>query len=190
MRRWATLTLLAASLGASSCYVLPRSLTRPDEEPPLDADESLMATGGPQTTIDLGEGGEQLLTRYQKVNAERTRLDQELSAMTAERDALQQSLSNERDRLERESNQRAGAESQREAMRTQLVDYQAKILALSLERAKLEQEVLRLKIVAVERQISELDGAQASPASSGRATASGPYELGTETGTAARPGGH
>ena len=171
--------ILLGALCLPSCEALTKRLTQPGEEPPLDADESLMATGGPQTAIDLGEGGEQLLTRYQKIKAERDALDTRLSQVTQERDDLQRALNHETERLAGERNQRAGAEAQRETMRQEVVDYQAKILALSLERAKLQQEVLRLEIIATERQIAELQGAQGAP--------SRPLELGTDAG--ARPDG-
>ena len=60
-RAWVVLLLVSTPL--ASCAGLEDLFTTPSKERPVQANESyLEQAGGPQTGVDLGGGGEQLLT--------------------------------------------------------------------------------------------------------------------------------
>jgi len=164
--RSAFLVLGLLCLGVTtSCGFIKDSLLTASKEPKLDERESyLEKAGGPQTSVDLGDGSEQLLSRFHTVLEEKKALEQDKKELQAEVDALRASLTTEQNKNEVEQKWRAGAEAEAERLRHIKTDRELKILHLQKQLADMQGTKLQLEIAGIERQIDQLNEQAAQPA--------------------------
>lgn len=154
-RTW--LALLACA-GLSSCAGLGDLLLSPGRERPVRQENTYLAQAeGPQTAVDLGEGSEQLLTRFQTLLEEKDDLQQRHDDLQAEVDALRSSLNQEQVDRDKELRLRAGAEAEIERLRRINSERELKILHLQMQLADAQRSKLILEIAGIERQIEQLD---------------------------------
>ena len=169
--QWHGALALAACAAAASCAGLGEAMVGP-EEPVEESEGYLESAGGPQTSVDLGDGGEHLLTRFQKVLAKNSRLKEDQRELQDEVTALRTKLERETADKETEQQQRAGAEADAERLRQIKGDREAKILHLQLQLTELQRSKLQLEIAAIERQLEAVDHeakqAPAKPPTEGR----------------------
>jgi len=151
----------------TSCDFLGGSLMNASPEEPVDDRESyLEQAGGPQTEVDLGAGagGENLLSRFQQVLEEKEALERRQKELTAEVEALRQSLRTEQDQCAVEQRMRVGAEAEVERLRQIKSDRELKILHLQMQLANMQSNKIELEIAGIERQIEQLNAQAATPA--------------------------
>ena len=149
----------------TSCGFITDSLMTASPEAPIDNRESyLEKAGGPQTTVDLGAGEEQLLTRFQTVLEEKKALERREQELDAEVEALRGSLRAEKEKVSVEQRLRAGAEAEAERLRRTKDERELKILHLQMQLANMQGSKLQLEIAGIERQIEQLNQQAAQPA--------------------------
>lgn len=144
---------LAALLVLPGCGVLTGWMTSPAAEPPVARDDGYLARDGVDDGLDLGPDQRLLLAEFSDSQAMRKKLETKVSELEATIADLRQQLGatvNERDR---EHGARVSAETEQERLRGQLRDRDAKLLALHLEKTRLTQDILLLKIDAAERKL-------------------------------------
>ena len=134
-------------------------------EEPVDKSHSYLQGEGPQAEVDLGQGGERLLTRFQNVLDEKLKLQEKQSELLEEIDGLRTSLQAEKGEREKEHRMRVGAEADADRLRKRKGDLETKILHLQMQIAELERTKLQLEIAEIERQIElfEEEGVVHSP---------------------------
>lgn len=155
---------LSVCLLLGACSFASELWTEPEPED-LMGESLYLQEAGTNVEIDLGPGAETLLTQYQTVKEENIKLHQSLSALQAEREGLEASLEETRNEVKAERNLRAQADAESGALRKSRRELEAKILSLSIARAKLEQENLLLHIDRVEKNLNELRSAPPTEAS-------------------------
>ncbi len=132
-----------------------RGLPVPEPEPKESAAGGHYLDRGPAVGTDLGPGTVSLLADLQKEKETRLKLAAELKkakSKIAELEATLARLEHERDS---EHAARVSAETRAAESARKVRDREARILNLSIEKARLEQEVLLLKIAAAEAELSE-----------------------------------
>lgn len=150
---------------ATSCGFIKDSLMSASPETQVNDRESyLEKAGGPQTSVDLGAGSEQLLSRFQTVLEEKKALESHEKILQAEVEALRTSLKTEQDKSAVEQRLRAGAEAEAERLRHIKGDRELKILHLQMQLANMQGSKLQLEIAGIERQIEQLNDQAAQPA--------------------------
>jgi hypothetical protein len=145
-----SLMLFAALVAPTAgCETANELLFEPPITDPNDGLEGNLAQAGMSTEMDWGEGQGTLLSEYQKLNQSYARLQKQSEELRAQNQNLLSQLTSVQAELEDEKGLRTQAESQL-AMKSQDVrQREAKILTLSIEKAKLEQERLQHKINAL-----------------------------------------
>lgn len=132
------------------------------EEDPVAAEESYLETGGPRTELDLGRDQKLLLEEFVALRAKKAELEKRIEELETTNQNLRASL----ERAERERDeahrQHAADAAELERLRQLLHEREARILTLALERAKLDQELLKLRIAAMERLLEDLEGVSAT----------------------------
>ena len=162
--------VLLGSIGLCGCGTVDAIMT--GEEDPVAAEESYLATGGPQSRLDLGPDQKLLLEDFVALRKRKLELEKRIKELETANEGLRVSLERAERERDEASRQRAGEMAELERTRQILHDREARILTLALERTKLEQEVLKLRIAMMERLLEDLDRVQASaaaaPAGGGR----------------------
>lgn len=164
--------LLPALLCLGGCETAGELLYEPAASDPLDGFEGSLPQAGINTEMDWGPKQSLLLSAHKTLREEKARLEQENKRLMAENQNLQHQLDGELASLESERGARAQSEAETETLRKALRERDAKILSLSIEKAKLEQDRLRSQIAELDQAMQQLPppAAEASttPASPGR----------------------
>ena len=105
-----------------------------------------------------------LFTEYKTLQDSHVALEKRADQLNAENQSLRAQLDREGGNLQRERTMRAQAEAETEALRQHGRELEARIVELSIEKAKLEQQILLAKIEAL-RQLLDDHPASAQPAS-------------------------
>lgn len=137
---------------------------------PLDGWEGSLSEVGINTELDWGPKQHRLLTDYRELLELRTYLEDENKRLQAVNQNLKNQLDNELASLDEERGVRAQAEAETERLRKAIRERDAKILSLSIEKAKLEQDRLRSQIAELDEilQVVENNAVEASAPAPGR----------------------
>lgn len=130
---------------ACGCTTTPR-LMEPIATDPLDGYKGNLAEAGVNTQMDWGPKETHLLSEFKTLREAYSQLEKRLEQLVAENKNLSTRLGNEGSSLQREKALRAQAEAETEMLRGRRRELEARILSLSLEKAKLEQTALVAKI--------------------------------------------
>jgi hypothetical protein len=122
---------------------------------PLDGYEGSLAQAGINTEMDWGPKQNLLLSEYKTLKETHVRLQQRLDQVLAENQNLKGQLGNESSMLQKEKALRAQAEAETGLLRERRRELEARILSLSIEKAKLEQKSLLAKIDELEREMHD-----------------------------------
>ncbi|MFK7740442.1 MAG: hypothetical protein AB8H80_08960 [Planctomycetota bacterium] len=149
------LTLLAA-LPMASCETAGNLLFEPKADDPLDGFEGSLSEVGINTEMDWGPKQSLLLSEYKTLLEIRSHLEEENKRLQAENQNLQNQLDGELASLEKERGNRAQSEAETTRLQKALRERDAKILSLSIDKAKLEQDRLRSQIAELDQAMQEM----------------------------------
>lgn len=142
------------------CRAAAGLLTDPPASDPLDGYKGY-GPSGVNTAMDWGPQQQLLLTEFTALKEAHAKLEKRVEQLLDENRSLTSRLGNESTTLQQEKALRAQAEAETEQLRQRRRDLEARILGLSIEKAKLEQANLKYKIDALS---ASLDQANAVPA--------------------------
>ncbi|MBL8748113.1 MAG: hypothetical protein JNK78_03065 [Planctomycetes bacterium] len=146
--RLAPLALLAMLAGCRSAADL---IFEPAPTDPLDGYSGSLAQAGINTEMDWGPKQNLLLSEFKNLKETHAKLEKRVDQLLAENQNLRNQLGNEGSALQKERAARAQAEAETEQLRQRRRDLEARILGLSIEKAKLEQQNLLAKIDALQQ---------------------------------------
>jgi chromosome segregation ATPase len=129
---------------------LHEAATKPKAEPPVAKQDGYLAQK--PDASELGPDERLLLAEYSDTHAAKLALETQLAETRATIDSLQAKLAQTEEVRDRERTARASAEAELSRLRSTLQDRETKILSLHIEKAKLTQDLLLLRIDAAERQ--------------------------------------
>lgn len=153
--KWRSVMLLPAfALLFASCETATNLMFEPEPNDPLDGYEGSLAQAGINTDMDWGPKQELLLSRYKTLLEDNAQLKKDNEELLSQNQNLQSQLSSEQSSLEQEKGMRAQSEAETDLLRQRIRDRDAKILSLSIEKAKLEQERLQHQIAALNDSIN------------------------------------
>jgi hypothetical protein len=160
----AKLVCCSLALALGSCSLLEKELTKPTQENPLSKEQQYLSKGSVSTELDLGPDQKLLLDEFTTLKSQKIALEGQVHELRVANEGLRASLKQAEE--ERDRTRRAGAvtEAESERVRKVLHEREAKILSLSMERSRLQQENLLLRIGEIERQIEDVRAAQAAEA--------------------------
>ncbi|MFT4515666.1 MAG: hypothetical protein ACI89X_001101 [Planctomycetota bacterium] len=138
----------------ASCETATNLVLGPEPTDPLDGYEGSLAQAGINTGMDWGPKQNLLLSEFKTLNEQHRQLKKDKDELIATNQNLQSQLNSEQSALSLEKGMRAQSEAETERLRKANHNHEAKILSLSIEKAKLEQEDLRRKIAALEKSIT------------------------------------
>ncbi|HLQ37735.1 MAG TPA: hypothetical protein VK348_08040 [Planctomycetota bacterium] len=150
LRSLAVVTLLLALPGCRSAMDL---LYEPKAEDPLDGTQGSLAKAGVNTEMDWGPKQEQLLTAYKDLKEKEAALRKDLEQERTAKDQLQARLKNQGEALTREQSLRKQAEAETDGLRQKRRELEARILSLSIEKAKLERINLIARIAELQKSL-------------------------------------
>ena len=156
---------LCALLVLPSCSFLKEHLTKPSSETPPQKEQQYLSKGSVANELDLGPDQKFLLDEFTQVKQQKIVLETQVSELRATNEGLRASLKQaeeERDKMRRMG---AGSEAESERLKKTLHEREAKILAISMEKARLQKELLAMKIAALEKQLEDAKSSRASEAS-------------------------
>ena len=123
---------------------------------PLLIVEGSFAEAGINTEMDFGPKQSRLLDEHIRLKNDFSALQRRYDDAIVEKQNLLGQLTGEKSTLEREKALRAEAEAEAEMLRGRRRELEAKILSLSIEKAKLEQSALLAKIDALNASLSDV----------------------------------
>jgi len=138
----------------ASCETASNLILGPEPTDPLDGYAGSLAQAGINTDMDWGPQQSGLLTQYKTLIEQHSQLKKQHEEVLATNQNLQSQLNGEQSSLSTERGLRLQAEAETERLRQTNRNHEAKILSLSIEKAKLEQDSLRRQIAALEETIS------------------------------------
>ena len=151
----AAVLLPAMTLG--SCRSAARLLVEPSPTDPLDGYEGILPRSGIQTELDYGPKQELLLSKFTALTETNTKLVERCRELEEKNNSLLSQLGKEGSELAKERALRAQAEAETEQLRQRRRDLEARILSLSIEKAKLEQATLASRIQALSASLEEIN---------------------------------
>lgn len=160
---WIVALLALAPL--PSCAFLKEQLTKPGAETPPPKEQQYLSKGSVANELDLGPDQKFLLDEFTQVKQQKIALETQVAEMRTTNEGLRASLKQaeeERDKMRRIG---AGSEAETERLKKLVHEREAKILALSMEKARLQKEVLATKIASLEKQLEDAKAARAAEAS-------------------------
>ena len=157
---------------AASCAAPPQ-LESP-KDPAVDQDEQYLVKNGPRHNLDLQAQGTPLLETLKQMEEERINQRRQQDRLQKQIQDLNQKLARAGEELEKEKTLRVGVEAERDDARKKLQEHDARLLAVAIERARLEQELLTLKIAALEKKAAGARTAETAPVDSWAAPAPAP----------------
>jgi len=148
----------------SSCGTITDLLSSPGKEKVSDPSEAYLR-GGPNTEVELGSDEETMLESFHGLTKVKIQLDSRIKELESEVEAQTTTLNRTHLELNQERRLRVSSEAEANRLAQQTRDLQAKVLSMNVERARLEQDLLLLRISSVQRQLAELEGDPAEAAS-------------------------
>jgi hypothetical protein len=158
-RRPFLLPAMALVLALSSCETAGDLIYEPAADDPLDGYRGSLAQAGINTEMDWGPKQATLLSEFKTLNEAKVSLEKQLAKEIAENQNLKARLGDEGKSLEKERALRAQAEAEAEMLRQRRRDLEARILSLSIEKAKIEQSQLLGRIEALRQSMQESEPA-------------------------------
>jgi chromosome segregation ATPase len=160
--RRTSFALLSLSLALlAGCRAASNLLFEPKATDPLDGYKGSLAEAGINTEMDWGPKQNLLLSEFKTLKETHKKLEDRVDQLVEENRTLTTRLANETGTLQKEKLLHAQAEAETEQLRQRRRDLEARILGLSIEKAKLEQANLKYMIDALS---ATLDQANAAPA--------------------------
>ena len=153
---WRLLLLLPA-LALTSCETAGNLIYEPAVTDPLDGYRGSLTQAGINTEMDWGPTQNPLLSEHRTLMESHKTLERRLDELRAENQNLQTQLGGESSALQREKALRAQAEAETELLRQRRRDLEARILSLSIEKAKLEQANLLGKIESLRQSLDQAE---------------------------------
>lgn len=138
----------------ASCETAANLVLGPEPTDALDGYEGSLAQAGINTEMDWGPKQSLLLSKYRTLSEQHNQLKKDNEELNATNQNLQSQLNGEQSALTQEKGKRAQSEAETDRLRQTNRNHEAKILSLSIEKAKLEQESLRRQIAALEETIT------------------------------------
>ncbi len=163
-RRVLATLLLLVGVGLGGCQAAENLMYEPKPQDPNDGYKGSLAEAGSVTEMDWGPKQELLLSDFRALKEEHARLQKRMDQMLGEEKTLKAQLGAESDALAKEKAMRLQAEAESEMLRQKRRELEARILSLSIEKAKLEQTALLAKIAELQRSMEEAGPAPATPA--------------------------
>ena len=155
--------VVAVALGVfAACTSQSGGLLEPKATDPLDGYKGSYAEAGVNTEVDWGPKQNLLLTEYTSLKDAHHKLQRRVEQLVAENANLTTRIGNEATSLEREKSLRAQAEAETELLRNRRRELEARILNLSIEKARLEQAELKARIDALNAAAAAAEGAEAA----------------------------
>ena len=139
----------------TGCQTASDLIFEPKATDPLDGYEGSLAQAGINTEMDWGPKQNLLLSEFKTLKETHAQLEKRLDHVIAENQNLKNQLNNEGSSLQKERALRAQAEAETELLRQRRRELEARILSLSIEKAKLEQQNLLTKIDALRRSMEQ-----------------------------------
>ena len=133
----------------AGCTSTGNLLYEPAPTDPLDGYKGILSQAGTNTEMDWGPKQEYLLTEFRTLKNAHAELERRCEDLRAENGNLKNQLGSEASKLQREQSLRVQAEKETDLLRQRRRDLEARILSLSIEKAKLEQQNLKAKIDAL-----------------------------------------
>jgi hypothetical protein len=163
--RYASTLLCVAML--TGCQAASNLLYEPAADDPLDGLKGSLAEAGVNTDMDWGPKQELLLSEHSALKEAHADLERQFRDLRAQNDNLLTQLGGEKGQLEKERAISAQAEAETELLRQRRRELEARILSLSIEKAKLEQQNLLVKLdslrASMEQNVPEPVDAAAPP---------------------------
>lgn len=142
-----------------SCSLFSSAFNRPAPESPVDSAETYLSVGdGPQSEVELGPGQQTLMEHFIQERAAKLELEQRTKELEASNQQMRAQLAQTEEDRNQARTHGAGAEAELERLRGLLRDHESKVLNLTLEKARLEQEVLKLRIASLQGQLERIGG--------------------------------
>lgn len=151
-RSWLLIPLLAVA----GCQSAKEMLYEPKATDPNDGYDGSLAEAGINTEMDWGHKQSLLLNEFTQLKKDFSVLQRRYDDLVVEKQNLLGQLSGEKTAFEREKTARAQAEAEAEMLRGRRRELEAKILSLSIEKAKLEQSALLAKIDALNASMADV----------------------------------
>jgi hypothetical protein len=164
IRRSSLLLAVAAAALFPGCRAASGLLFEPAATDPLDGYQGSLAEAGINTEMDWGPKQNLLLSEFKTLKEAHAKLERRVEQLLAENQNLTSRLSQEGESLQQEKALRAQAEAESELLRQRRRELQARILALSIEKAKLEQLDLEARIGALTASVEQSAPAAAEAA--------------------------
>lgn len=152
------LALLSLAL-LGSCRSAANLLMEPAPTDPLDGYKGVLADAGIKTEMDWGPKQGLLLSQFTTLTEAHEKLKQRCDELSTQNHNLLEQLGSEGTALQKEKALRAQAEAETELLRQRRRELEARILSLSIEKAKLEQANLHSKIQALSASLETLNTA-------------------------------
>lgn len=157
------LAILSMAVLLSGCSAITDLLSSPGREDATDPSAHYLG-GGPNTEVELGADEETMLESFHGLTRVKIQLDAQIKELEAYGESQTAKLNRTQQDLDRERRLRVSSEAESERLAQQMRDLQAKVLSMNVERARLEQDLLLLRISSVQRQLAELEGNAAEAA--------------------------
>jgi hypothetical protein len=165
MTTFRCLCTVALLLAATSCTAVHDLFTAPKPEDPLDGYKGSLAEAGVNTQMDWGPKQGYLLTDFKALQEENAKLKKRLEQLQTDGQTSRAQLASESEGLAKEKKLRVQAEAEADMLRTRRRELEARILSLSIEKAQLEQNSLKARILELQRSIE--DATPVEPATPG-----------------------
>ncbi|HEX6812197.1 MAG TPA: hypothetical protein VF384_11280 [Planctomycetota bacterium] len=141
----------------------------PDQRTPRTADrsdrnESHLARSGTDAELYWSPKQNLLFSEYKTLQELHSQLEKRHDRLLAENQNLKAQLEREGSNLHKERSMRAQAEAETTLQQQRGRELEARILGLSIEKAKLEQQILQARIDALRQQLPQDAPAAAEPA--------------------------
>ncbi len=165
--------LIAGLFLLPSCSFLQKKLTEVEKEPPVPKEQQYLAKGGVSNELDLGPDQKFLLDEFTQLKSQKVALESQVNELRVSGEGLRVQLKQAEDERDKERRLRAGADAEVERLRKTIHEREAKVLSLSMERARLNREILLRRSSSLERQIAATDAAANAAAAEASAPAGG-----------------
>src|SRR5205814_5590700 len=110
---------------------------------------------GVNTEMDWGPKQQTLLADFKALQEEHAKLKKRFEQIQGEGQTARAQLAGESETLDKEKKLRVQAEAEAEMLRTKRRELEARILSLSIEKAQLEQNTLKARLLELQRSLEE-----------------------------------
>jgi hypothetical protein len=143
----------ALLLSLTACKTATNLLYEPPPDDPLDGYKGILSQAGVNTEMDWGPQQNLLLSEFTALRDAHAELQKLTEDLRAENANLKTQLGGEASALQKEKALRAQSEAETELLRQRVREREARLLSLSIEKAKLEQQALQARIDALRTEL-------------------------------------